>query len=75
MKPNGCHNRAPFVDTVVVQTGWTWLVAGRNWPIQREAVLEVIPNVMSKDCQYSKNTDDPRCDGCSWDQRSRNVEP
>lgn len=56
----GCHNRAPFVEIVLVQYGWTYHAGSRY------QVLRDIPNAMSKDCQYSKTTIDAGCDGCRW---------
>ena len=54
----GCFNRAPFVRRYTGQKGYLGyaLVRKPNWVS--------IPNVMSKECQYSKTTDDPRCAGC-----------
>lgn len=56
----GCHNRAPLRHEREVQDGWT--ADGRR-------VLRVIPDPMTKDCQYT-HTDlgqaDPGCVGCRW---------
>lgn len=66
----GCHNRAPFRDTVVVQQGWkSWRAA--DGPIERESVLVEIPFRMSRVCEFTKSAlgqADKRCTGCSWRQ-------
>jgi hypothetical protein len=65
MTKNGCYNRAPLKTHVIVQSGWIY---GFNHEEQRDtryANLEVIPDPMSKTCQYQVLTkDDPKCDGC-----------
>ena len=52
---NGCHDHAPYVETVVINRLATPSVSFKN--------------VMTKDCQYSL-TDlgkaDSGCDGCVW---------
>lgn len=52
---NGCHNRPPFKQTLIVQDGWT--ASGRR--INKE-----IKHVMSTDCRHDKRATDPRCRGC-----------
>lgn len=63
MKPNGCHNRAPYKSSVVVQDGWEYMGSTRI-PIVKE-----VPFVMTTDCNY-KTTElgknDERCNGCKW---------
>jgi hypothetical protein len=65
---NGCYNRAPLVETVIVQTGWSDLFRHESGLDTRVAYMDEIPNPNSKDCQYSRTTEDERCDGCVWKQ-------
>jgi hypothetical protein len=60
MKPWGCYNRAPLREEALVQDGWT--KDGRRKMI-------CIPVPMTKDCQFSKGADDPRCAGCVHKQK------
>lgn len=52
-----CKNRAPFLDTVVVQNGWT--ADGRRNMI-------TLPNPMTKSCQLDIRATQPGCHGCRW---------
>ena len=55
----GCHNRAPLITWRQVQDGWN---DGRQ-------VMRVIPDPMTKDCQYTYTElgqADPKCAGCKW---------
>ena len=63
MRLNGCHNREPLSANVVVPDGW--LQDGRY---TRKQKIKVIPDPMTKDCQYSKfdKYNDPQCAGCKW---------
>jgi hypothetical protein len=45
----GCHNRAPFRETVTVD-GWRGPV---SWPF-----------AMSRECRYDRSLDDSACAGC-----------
>ena len=45
----GCHNRAPYLDTVTVES-WRGKV---TWPFR-----------MSKECRYDRSLDDSACSGC-----------
>lgn len=74
MKLNGCHNRAPFVNTVVVQSGWQYEQRMVDLSYVRMPVMVEVPNVMTKDCQYSILTPDPRCAGCTWYQQPPDVQ-
>ena len=59
MKRYGCHNRAPYPLTVVVQ---------ERDDSRRQPEISY-PHVMAKDCQFTLSElgrVDPRCDGCSW---------
>lgn len=53
---NGCHNRKPFKDTLMVKDGFT--EDGRQ-------KFKDVPFVMSRDCQYD-NRKDPMCRRCKW---------
>jgi hypothetical protein len=62
---NGCHNREPLRDYVVVQDGWN------NDPTTqtRSARMVMIKDPMTKDCQYTLSDlgkADPKCAGCKW---------
>ena len=46
----GCHNRAPFKETVSVIVGWYDAVF---WPFR-----------MSRECRYDRSLDDSACAGC-----------
>lgn len=54
---NGCHNRPPYRPYYYGRDGY-----------YSEGILrfKLVPHKMTKDCQYSKDTDDPRCAGCKW---------
>lgn len=69
---NACHNREPFKDTTVVQVGWNWLPDGFGNPTRTE-ILSEIPVPMTKDCQYSIRTPDPKCAGCRWNQQPKDA--
>ncbi len=45
----GCHNRAPFRDTVTTE-GWRGPV---SWPFR-----------MSRECRYDRSLSDSACAGC-----------
>lgn len=54
---NGCHNREPFRESLVVQDGWN---------VDGTRHTKVIPFVMSEDCQHDRRATDKGCDGCKW---------
>ena len=60
-KVNGCHNRAPYKQTLQVQDGW----------VDGKRNMVTIPFAMSNDCQY-RHTElgkaDVACNGCRWKQ-------
>lgn len=59
-EPNGCHNRQ-LRAKVLVQDGW--FIDG----VSRTPKLTMIPDTMSKDCQYTHSAlgqKDPGCTGC-----------
>ena len=59
----GCHNREPFVDTVVVQDGWDYSAT------HRQARVKTIPFVMLKECSYTTTElgrKDAGCTACKW---------
>lgn len=65
-RPYRCHNRPPFRDTVLVQAGWVYPIGNSGSPT-REALMQVIPDPMSKTCQHTLDAPkDPRCAGCGW---------
>jgi hypothetical protein len=57
MRHYGCFNREPFKTIYIGQNGY-W--DERN--VKRRSVD--IQHAMTTECQYSKTTDDIRCDGC-----------
>ncbi len=60
---NGCHNRKPLHQVTKVQDGWIFYGESR---LPR---MEVIPDTMTKECQYTKSEvgqADPGCTGCKW---------
>lgn len=66
--PYGCHNRAPFRDTLVVQDGWLEINDGFGNPT-RCAQWKRIPFRNRPDCGYTVSKlgqQDPRCEGCKW---------
>jgi hypothetical protein len=68
---HGCHNRKPFVDAVTVQDGWARArdIVGLLPIVTRQPRMKVIPDPMTKDCQYTlhaENHADPSCAGCTW---------
>lgn len=69
---NACHNREPFKDTTVVQVGWRWVSDGLSTPY-RLPVHHQIPVPMTKECQYSRRTPDPKCAGCRWNQQPKEA--
>lgn len=64
---NGCHNHPPFVDTLTVMDRHASYPAFANKEV-RVFITKEIPNVMSRDCTYSKNVNDPKCSGCTWNE-------
>ena len=59
-KLNGCHNHAPFLDSMKLHNG---LDADKN------PVVVEIPFTMTRHCVYSTSNlgqIDKGCDGCSW---------
>ncbi len=65
---NACHNREPFKDTTIVQQGWVDGFGIGGTPTRLPA-LTAIPVPMTKECQYSIRTPDPKCAGCRWNQQ------
>ena len=67
---NGCHNRKPFVEDVLVQTGSNDIPAAHGaTEALRFAVVKPVPFRMARDCQYTKTTlgqADKGCTGCKW---------
>lgn len=51
----GCHNRAPYRETLVVQDGWS--IDGTRRTVE-------IPFRMSRECRYDRSLDDSACSGC-----------
>lgn len=51
----GCHNRAPYRETSVVQDGWNDDGTRRMINIRFR---------MSRDCRYDRSLDDSACNGC-----------
>ena len=51
----GCHNRAPFRETVEVQDGWN--ADGTRRTVQA-------PFRMARECRYDRSLDDSACAGC-----------
>lgn len=60
----GCFNRKPLVDKYVIQDK---LLANG----ERDTIT--VDNVMTKDCQYSLHSNDPRCNGCAENQKPDTV--
>lgn len=64
----GCHNREPLRDRATVQAGFTPVTCNPNYATDtRHQVLKVIPDPMSKDCQYTHSAlgqADAKCQGC-----------
>ena len=60
MSQYGCHNRAPFRESMPVQAGW--YTDGYT----RTPRMQPSPFRMSRNCEYSKDKDDVQCDGCKW---------
>lgn len=67
-RPYGCRDHAPYRDTVVVQDGWVD-VPLTDRQMSRMPKLVTIQVPMSKHCQYSIDTVDPRCEGCCWHRK------
>jgi hypothetical protein len=65
---NGCYNRKPLRRTVLAQDGWVYLKTHPGF-VTRMPKMVRLPDPMSKDCQYSIHTVDPKCAGCKWNQR------
>lgn len=63
MRFNGCFNREPFKDSMIVQDG-AYLDGYTSSPR-----LKSSPFRMAKDCQYTLTElgkVDPQCAGCKW---------
>ena len=64
MRLNGCHNRPPFKETMLVQSGYfedSWFIKG-----ERIARWVTSPFRMERECQYQKDDkyNDQGCVGC-----------
>lgn len=68
MSKNGCHNRPPLRETVLVQSGWIdGLPPHDGSLITKYPRMIEIPDPLSKHCQYQRDKkDDPKCDNCIW---------
>jgi len=55
MNRYGCYNRPPLHETLEVQEGWTE---------DGKRIMKTIPFVMSMECEYRKDHNDPKCGGC-----------
>lgn len=58
----GCYNRPPLRDSVTVFDGYC--NQDRTEPFTR-----VIPDPMSRECQYTISTPDPQCAGCKHEAK------
>ena len=58
----GCYDREPLKNTAIVQSGWY----GTGIKIPKVCNMIEIPDLMTKECQYSKAHNDPKCKGCIW---------
>lgn len=68
MTPYGCHNRAPFEDTLVVQDGRSMMRDGFGQPCP-VPVFKDIPFRGRRECVYTTSDlgkVDARCNGCRW---------
>lgn len=59
-----CHNRDPFNKHFEVQDGWT---------DDNKRNMKWIPFRMSNECEWSKEHEDDKCDGCRWKQSNGGV--
>lgn len=70
---NGCHNRAPFRSSAVMQDGWIDFIIDGNGT--RSPRLVTVPFLMSAGCSYT-HTDlgraDAGCHGCRWRAETAN---
>lgn len=72
MSMNGCYNREPLTNSVLVQTGWTDAEYDCDTnKVNREPMYDWVWNPMTKDCQYSIRTKDPECKGCKHNQQEK----
>ena len=64
MRKNGCHNRPPFKETMLVQSGYyddSWFTG------ERTARWITSPFRMARECQFTRTElgkIDPGCNGC-----------
>lgn len=70
----GCHNRKPYLSTLVVQEGWTLSVEIAD--VYRKARMTHAPHKMSTDCRYTESENgqnDPKCERCSWKKSAQSA--
>lgn len=73
VKKNGCFNRKPFKESLLIQDGWRDNQADETR--SREPVIREIPFTMKKECIYTHSTigqKDQGCAGCKWRQDTPN---
>lgn len=67
---NGCYDRPPFKNKVMVQDGWYDMTdhynnEAKSFRVTRMPKMVVIDNPNSKDCQFTMERPDfPACGGC-----------
>lgn len=65
---NGCHNRKPYKDSLLVQDGWDETGDTKVPKFRR------IPFTMSRHCNYTSTIQgraDARCNGCNHREASQ----
>lgn len=61
---HGCYSPPPRKRTVLVQDGWI-VVSATNGQATRLPRMVELPDPMTTDCGYIRNTPDGRCTGCN----------
>lgn len=67
-RPNSCYNRPPLEEFAEVQDGY--LRADVDGMQTRIPIVKIVPAPMTKDCQYTLTTPDPRCAGCIHEHKA-----
>lgn len=62
----GCYNKAPAKDILIVFNGY-------KDETRLKVLTKEIPNRMSRECQYSRDTVDEGCVGCIHNMGEKNA--
>ena len=67
MHPNGCHNRAEYARTTLMQDGWRTTRDVLTGQPRRDAILVEVPFRMSPRCEYT-DASQVQCGAYLWSE-------